>query len=141
MIFLSPCCPGRWRVRLVLGTHRRLAFGNEVYGSRAHRAVAGPASRKSQTTRFDPREMNEQSRESLKEDRNFGSATRSDFCRAVARSVCSPLTIVEPGSHPPNVSISFHLVNSPKDESWRYSLTAVVFRSLPPHAGRHGPVA
>src|SRR5215469_4185272 len=51
--------------------------------------------------------MNEQSRESLKEDRNVGSATGSDFCRAVARAVCSPLTIVEPGSHPPNISISF----------------------------------
>ena len=34
-------------------------------------------------------------------------------CRAVARAVCPSLTIVEPGSHPPNSSISFHLVNSP----------------------------
>ena len=34
------------------------------------------------------------------------------YCRAVTRSVCPPLTIVAPGSHPPNRSISFHLVNS-----------------------------
>ena len=34
-------------------------------------------------------------------------------CRAVTRAVCPSLTIVEPGSHPPNSSISFHLVNSP----------------------------
>src|SRR5262249_41563185 len=116
-----------------LGARRPLTFGNQVL------LAARQMDESNHQVR--PREMNEQSRESLKEDRNFGSATRSDFCRAVARSVCSPLTIVEPGSHPPNVSISFHLVNSPKDESWRYSLTAVVFRSLPPHTGRHGPVA
>src|SRR5882672_5678209 len=45
----------------------------------------------------------------------FGVAsptTRDGCCRAVTRAVCPPLTIVEPGSHPPNCSISFHLVNS-----------------------------
>src|SRR5262249_48123928 len=39
-------------------------------------------------------------------------ATWNGFCRAIACSVCSSLTTVEPGSHPPNSSIDFLLVSS-----------------------------
>ncbi len=50
------------------------------------------------------------------------SPTGAGICRAVTRAVCPTLTIVEPGSHPPKISISFHLVIwSRMLQTWRYS--------------------
>jgi hypothetical protein len=51
-------------------------------------------------------------------------ATWGRFCHAVTRMVCPPLSVVEPGSHPPSLSMKLpprQLGMPLQSESWRYS--------------------
>jgi len=71
--------------------------------SRAHLGDDAAPARGRRHPDASPRtERNGCSRESLENHVRAGcSATRGAFCRVVTRAVCSPLSTVEPGSHPP----------------------------------------